>query len=1572
MASTSTSSVQKSFKYDVFLSFRGEDTRNTFVGHLYNALNQNGIETYKDDDKIEKGKRIDDQLIKSIEDSRFYIIVFSKNYASSSWCLDELVKIMECQKTSEHTSEQTAYPVFYDVEPTEIRKQSGAIGEAFNIHENEEAARKWRDALNEAGNLAGWELKNTFYGDESKLIQIIVDDIFEKISSNSSDVDRKLVGMETRIEDFHSSLELGADDVRLIGIWGMGGGGKTTLARSVFDRISIQFDGKAFVENVREVSKSSLYGLNKLQQQVLCSVLSKENITVSSVHEGTNMIKKITRGRKVLIVLDDVDDTEQLEALAGEPNWFKFGSRIIITTRDKQVLLAHRVKFVNCVSLLSHAEAISLFSKYALIRDIPIEGYEELSKQVVQYAGGLPLTIKVLGSLLCGQNVPQWIDTLERLKKVPLKATIEKLELSYNGLEEDYKEIFLDVACFLKGWYKEDAISSLESCGFFAEAGLRVLEQKSLITISISGHLWMHDHIEEMGKNIVRRLHPNNPSKYSRLWIQEEIEEILANELGTEEARYIKLDAEGFNTDILMKGLANLKQLRFLDMTTPPVRADDCYGSIQNFDEVSLYLPNALQFLKWRGYPFSSLPKTFQAKNLDGLEMQFSNSVQLWKDGEEKACLKLRFLKFTHSKLRTLDLSVAPNLETLILENCYNLVEVHFQVTPNLKELRIYDCNRLEKLHMPAESPKLRCLNLNDSKLRTLHLGITQNLQTLSLYDCTDMVELCMPAECPKLVKLDISNLKLRTLHLGIIPNLETLRLTDCTDMAELRMPAESPMLFYLELRKLGLRTLHLGITPNLETLSLYNCPDMVELQIHAECSKLVNLELSNLKLRTLHLGITPNLQTLRLTDCTNMAELRMPAECPMLVYLELCKLGLRTLHLGITPNLETLSLWDCTDMVELHMSAECPNLVNLDLDSLKLMALHLGITPNLERLRLYNCTDMVELQIPVECPKVINLKLINLKLMTLSLRITPNLKTLRLHDCTNMVELHMPPECPKLVKLVLDSLKLTTLHLGITPNLETLSLSNCTDMVELQAECSKLVNLQLTNLKLRTLQLGITPNLEKLSLSYCTGMVELRMPAECPKLVNLDLSNLKLRTLHLGITPNLETLSLSDCTDMVELRMPAECPKLVTLDLRYLKLTSLHLGITPKLETLSLKDCCNLAELHLPFRCLKLKNLSLNGSKLSKLHLGLTPDLEALSLAGCDSLVELHMPFECPKLKFLSLSNTKLSTLDLGLTPNLQTLDLKKCYDLVEINAPFGCLKMFRYLDLTDCGRVESFLLDQRFPLVDVDSLLGLYVTVRPLHSENNSPKSWLTSFYIQHPAVGNLEKLISVRNLEISTVTICAFQCLRKLTLKGGIPEVPEFVIQLEGLEELILLSTKIKHLPESICMLKYLKILELKSCWLLEKLPENLGQLQCLEELILTECVFLRDIPNSICEMKCLKFIHLPYCIQVAELPEEIGRLECLKELSITGTGISHLPESIFKVKGGAPVVLVVLASGRIDVTFAKKDRKIHYFSWVYLSACPGQAGGIRSYFAANHLRESNFQQNLKPVTMEEASI
>ncbi|KAJ0532187.1 putative TIR domain, P-loop containing nucleoside triphosphate hydrolase [Helianthus annuus] len=235
---------------------------------------------------------------------------------------------MECQKMTEHT----AYPIFYDVEPTEVHKQSGLVGEAFeqvtrkrkrtledvNLEKENDVGR-WKNALKEAADLAGMELKNTFNGHEAKFIQQIVQDISLKLHLIDLSVDRKLVGMETLVRGIISSLELDLNDVRMIGIKGIGGGGKTTLARAVFDHISIWFEGKSFVEDVREVSKGSLYGLKDLQKQILSSVLNDQNIVVAGVSDGKSMMKRMMPNRKFLVVLDDVDDIDQLEALAGEP-----------------------------------------------------------------------------------------------------------------------------------------------------------------------------------------------------------------------------------------------------------------------------------------------------------------------------------------------------------------------------------------------------------------------------------------------------------------------------------------------------------------------------------------------------------------------------------------------------------------------------------------------------------------------------------------------------------------------------------------------------------------------------------------------------------------------------------------------------------------------------------------------------------------------------------------------------------------------------------------------------------------------------------------------------------------------------------------------------------------------------------------------------------------------------------------------------------------------------------------------------------------------------------------------------
>lgn len=157
--SPSSSSSTQTLCYDVFVSFNGVDTRTYFTDHLYAALYRSGMHSFRDDRKLERGKAIWIELEKAIEMSRIAVIVFSRNYAASSWCLDELAKIIECKRNLQ----QIVLPIFYYVDPSEVRAQKGCLEKAFAMHEErygKDKVARWRAALAEAANLSGWDLQN--------------------------------------------------------------------------------------------------------------------------------------------------------------------------------------------------------------------------------------------------------------------------------------------------------------------------------------------------------------------------------------------------------------------------------------------------------------------------------------------------------------------------------------------------------------------------------------------------------------------------------------------------------------------------------------------------------------------------------------------------------------------------------------------------------------------------------------------------------------------------------------------------------------------------------------------------------------------------------------------------------------------------------------------------------------------------------------------------------------------------------------------------------------------------------------------------------------------------------------------------------------------------------------------------------------------------------------------------------------------------------------------------------------------------------------------------------------------
>ncbi|CAN1832676.1 Disease resistance protein L6 [Linum perenne] len=281
-------------EYEVFLSFRGPDVRLNFADHLYTYLVSSKIRTFRDEEGLQRGEFIAPSLVKAITESKIYIPIFSKNYASSKWCLQELAKMVDCWKNGGEKGQHIILPVFYFIDPRDVRHPNfGSYKEAFEQHSlkhDPEIVLEWKNALQEVGKMKGWHIT------ESDGQGAIIDKIFSKVDlhlrANYTLVTDELVGIDSQVEDVVKLLNLDSASEKIVGIHGMGGLGKTTLAKAVYNKVSIQFEGCCFLENIKDtLSKKDKDGVLVLQNKIISDTLRKHYYEANDVKDVNDGIR---------------------------------------------------------------------------------------------------------------------------------------------------------------------------------------------------------------------------------------------------------------------------------------------------------------------------------------------------------------------------------------------------------------------------------------------------------------------------------------------------------------------------------------------------------------------------------------------------------------------------------------------------------------------------------------------------------------------------------------------------------------------------------------------------------------------------------------------------------------------------------------------------------------------------------------------------------------------------------------------------------------------------------------------------------------------------------------------------------------------------------------------------------------------------------------------------------------------------------------------------------------------------------------------------------------------------------
>ncbi|KAG7602634.1 NB-ARC [Arabidopsis thaliana x Arabidopsis arenosa] len=604
----------------------------------------------------------------------------------------------------------------------------------------------------------------------------LVEDIVRYVYGKLYPTER--IGIYPRLMEIDNLLCEQSWDVRTLGIWGMPGIGKTTLAEAVFDHMSNDYDACCFIENFDEALHKA--GPHRLLEENIGKFLERKfGINDSPYIPRRSLLKDKLCDTRILVVLDDVRNPLIAESFLRRLDWFGPGSLIIITSRYKQVFSLCQINQIYEVQGLSKHDALQLFSRSAFAKDVPEQNDKELSMKVIEYANGNPLALSIYGRELYGNKSEIETAFLE-LKKCPPKKIQDRLKSVYSELGDNEKYIFFDIACFFKGENVDYAVQLLKGCGYYPRVGIDAAED-----------------IEGISLDILNLTFDVNPDSFKR----------MVN------LRFLKVYHSHSN---IVHGL--------------------------NFPKGLNSLPCALRLLHWENYPFESLPQGFDLREVVELSMPDSQLKKLkarTKNLEKlkriSLCHSRQLVEFSiheyAQNIELIDLQGCTRLESFVsmtelqhlrvlnLSGCRNIKSVP-GIPPNIEELYLQETSIEEiPISIVARSSQQNCEELMH------HIKQFPGLEHIDLEShVTNLIKFGSYNQgTGKLVRLNMKNcFQLRSLPDMInLESLQVLDLSHCTRLEEIKgFPGNIKELY---LAGAGIRELP-EFPESLEFLNAHDC----------------------------------------------------------------------------------------------------------------------------------------------------------------------------------------------------------------------------------------------------------------------------------------------------------------------------------------------------------------------------------------------------------------------------------------------------------------------------------------------------------------------------------------------------------------------------------------------------------------------------------------------------------------------------------------------------------------------------------------------------------------------------